>query len=143
MFLVQAHVQDTPAQQELARAQLGWQPWSGSLYPGQASRPVAQGPALAGVSLEVQAQLAGIGLSLVGRREELLYGRISGVQVRAVTGIARQTLELAVQHVQVHSCCPINLDWQVCMCRHTVNVVQLLPVWQCDLSRHTAWEISV
>ena len=100
---MQAHMQDTPAQQELARAQLGWEPWSGTLYPGQGSKAAAKRPALAGVSLGIQAQLGGIGVSLVAQNEELLYGRISGIQVRAVTGIARQTLELAVQHIQVAS----------------------------------------
>ena len=98
---MQAHIQDTPAQQELARAQLGWEPWSGTLYPGQGSKAAAKGPALAGITFGLQAQLGGVGLSLVAQNEELLYGRISGIQVRAVTGIARQTLELAVQHVQV------------------------------------------
>ena len=97
-------MQDTPAQQELARAQLGWEPWSGPLYPGQGSRAAAKGPALAGITVEIQAQLGGIGLSLVAQNEELLYGRVSGIQVRAVIGIARQTLELAVQQIQVSPC---------------------------------------
>ena len=98
---LQVHVTPTPAQQQLVRGQLGWEPWSGSLYPTHPSRAATCGPALAGVSLEVQVRLGGVGLSLVGQGEELLYGRITGIQVRAVTGVARQTLELAVQQVQV------------------------------------------
>ncbi|KAA6426828.1 MAG: Vacuolar sorting-associated [Trebouxia sp. A1-2] len=98
---IQVHVQPTTAQQELVRSQLGWEPWSGTLYPGPASRAASCGPALAGVSLEIQVQVGGLGVSVVGDGEELLYGRISGIQLRAVTGVARQTLELAVQQVQV------------------------------------------
>lgn len=46
-------------------------------------------------------------MSVVGDGEELLYGRISGIQLRAVTGVARQTLELAIQQVQVFTfICP-------------------------------------
>lgn len=100
-LLMQVHVQLSSAQQELARAQLGWEPWSGTLYPGPVNRPVLCSPALAGISLEVQVTLGGVGLSLVGQQQEVLYGRVSGIQVRAVTGVARQTLELAVQQVQV------------------------------------------
>ncbi|DBA81627.1 TPA: hypothetical protein ACH3X1_007382 [Trebouxia sp. C0004] len=95
------HMQPTTAQQELVRSQLGWKPWSGTLHPGAASRAASCGPALAGVSLEVQVQVGGLGVSVVGAGEELLHGRISGIQVRAVTGVARQTLELAIQQVQV------------------------------------------
>ncbi|KAL0051145.1 hypothetical protein WJX82_002690 [Trebouxia sp. C0006] len=95
------HVQPTTAQQELVRSQLGWKPWSGTLHPGPASRAASCGPALAGVSLEIQVQVGGLGVSVVGDGEELLYGRISGIQLRAVTGVARQTLELAIQQVQV------------------------------------------
>lgn len=52
-------------------------------------------------------QVGGLGVSVVGEGEELLYGRISGIQIRAVTGVARQTLELAVQQVQVFTfICP-------------------------------------
>ncbi len=98
---LQVHVQPTTAQQELVRSQLGWKPWSGTLHPGPASRAASCGPALAGVSLEIQVQVGGLGVSVVGEGEELLYGRISGIQVRAVTGVARQTLELAIQQVQV------------------------------------------
>lgn len=98
---LQVHVQPTTAQQELVRSQLGWKPWSGTLHPGPASRAAFCGPALAGVSLEIQVQVGGLGVSVVGEGEELLYGRISGIQVRAVTGVARQTLELAIQQVQV------------------------------------------
>ena len=94
-------MQPTTAQQELVRSQLGWKPWSGTLHPGPASRAASCGPALAGVSLEIQVQVGGLGVSVVGEGEELLYGRISGIQVRAVTGVARQTLELAIQQVQV------------------------------------------
>ena len=46
-------------------------------------------------------QVGGLGVSVVGEGEELLYGRITGIQIRAVTGVARQTLELAIQQVQV------------------------------------------
>ena len=99
--VLQVHVQPSSAQQELERAQLGWKPWSGTLYPGQGPRAAGHSPGLAGVSLEARVQLGGLGVSLVGQHEELLYGRITGIQVRAVTGIARQTLELAVQQVQV------------------------------------------
>lgn len=98
---LQVHVQPTTAQQELVRSQLGWKPWSGTLHPGPASRAASCGPVLAGVSLEIQVQVGGLGVSVVGEGEELLYGRISGIQVRAVTGVARQTLELAIQQVQV------------------------------------------
>ncbi len=94
-------MQPTTAQQELVRSQLGWKPWSGTLHPGPASRAASCGPALAGVSLEVQVQVGGLGVSVVGEGEELLYGRITGIQIRAVTGVARQTLELAIQQVQV------------------------------------------
>lgn len=52
-------------------------------------------------------QLGGLGVSLVGQDEELLYGRITGIKIRAVTGVARQTLELAIQQVQV--CCRNSL----------------------------------
>jgi len=107
---LQVHVQPTTAQQELVRSQLGWKPWSGTLHPGPASRAAFCGPALAGVSLEIQVQVGGLGVSLVGEGEELLYGRISGIQIRAVTGVARQTLELAVQQVQVFPfICPESL----------------------------------
>ena len=95
------HDQSTSAQQELARTQLGWQPWSGTLYPGQGTRAAAISPALAGTSHNIQVQLGGLGISLVGQHEELLYARITAIQARAVTGVARQTLELAVQQVQV------------------------------------------
>ena len=104
---MQVHVQPTTAQQELVRAQLGWNPWSGTLHPGPSSRAAPSGPVLAGVSLEVQVQLGGLGVSLVGQDEELLYGRITGIKIRAVTGVARQTLELAIQQVQV--CCRNSL----------------------------------
>jgi len=100
-------VQPTTAQQELVRSQLGWKPWSGTLHPGPASRAASCGPALAGVSLEIQVQVGGLGVSVVGAGEELLYGRITGIQIRAVTGVARQTLELAIQQVQVFTfICP-------------------------------------
>jgi len=90
-------VQPTTAQQELVRSQLGWKPWSGTLHPGPASRAASCGPALAGVSLEIQVQVGGLGVSVVGDGEELLYGRISGIQ----------TLELAIQQVQVFTfICP-------------------------------------
>ena len=95
------HDQSSSAQQELARGQLGWQPWSGSLYAGHATRAAASSPALAGTSLNIQVQLAGLGVSLVGHHQELLYGRVTGIQAKAVTGVARQTLELAVQQLQV------------------------------------------
>lgn len=98
---LQVHMQPTTAQQELVRSQLGWKPWSGTLHPGPASRAASCGPALAGVSLELQVQVGGLGVSVVGDGEELLYGRITGIQIRAVTGVARQTLELAIQQVQV------------------------------------------
>lgn len=98
---MQVHAQQSSAQQESARAQLGWEPWSGTLYPGLTTRPAPPSPALAGISIEVQVSLGGVGLSLVGDQQEVLYGRISGIQVRAVTGVARQTLELAVQQLQV------------------------------------------
>lgn len=98
---VQVHVQLSSAQQELAKAQLGWEPWSGTLYSGSASRAAPPSPALAGISMEVQINIGGLGLSLVGDHKEVLYGRISGIQARAVTGVARQTLELAVQQIQV------------------------------------------
>lgn len=104
---LQVHMQPTTAQQELVRSQLGWKPWSGTLHPGPASRAASCGPALAGVSLEIQVQVGGLGVSVVGDGEELLYGRISGIQLRAVTGVARQTLELAIQQVQVFTfICP-------------------------------------
>ena len=102
---MQVHVQLSSAQQELARAQLGWEPWSGTLYPSPANRAVPCSPALAGISLEVQVTLGGVGLSLVGQQHEVLYGRVSGIQVRAVTGVARQTVELAVQQIQVRFDC--------------------------------------
>ncbi len=90
-------MQPTTAQQELVRSQLGWKPWSGTLHPGPASRAASCGPALAGVSLEIQVQVGGLGVSVVGDGEELLYGRISGIQ----------TLELAIQQVQVFTfICP-------------------------------------
>lgn len=98
---VQVHEQPSSGQQELARAQLGWKPWSGTLYLGPASRAAPRSPALAGISLEVQINMAGLGLSLVGPGQEVLYGRVSGIQARAVTGVARQTVELAVQQLQV------------------------------------------
>lgn len=106
-LILQVHVQPSTAQQELVRAQLGWEPWSGTLHPGPPSRAAPCGPALAGVTLEVKVQIGGLGVSLVGQQEELLYGRITGIQLRAVTGIARQTLELAVQQVQVQFLCSL------------------------------------
>lgn len=95
-------MQLSSAQQELSKAQLGWEPWSGSLYPTTASRAAQPSPALAGISLELQLSMGGLGLSLVRDQQEVLYGRVSGIQARAVTGVARQTLELAVEEIQVH-----------------------------------------
>lgn len=101
LFILQVHDQSSSAQHQLVRGQLGWQPWSGTLYPGQGIRAAPSSPALAGTSLMVQVQLGGLGVSVVSQHHELLYGRITGIQARAVTGVARQTLELALQQLQV------------------------------------------
>ena len=47
--------------------------------------------------------MGGLGLSLVSNSQEVVYGRMSGILGRAVTGVARQTVELAVQQLQVTS----------------------------------------
>ena len=94
MCTLQVHDQSSSVQQELVRAQLGWEPWSGTLYPGQGMRAAPKSPALAGTSLKLQVQLGGLGVSLVSHQHELLYGHITGIQARAVTGV---TLELALQ----------------------------------------------
>lgn len=98
---LQVHDQSSSVQQELVRGQLGWEPWSGTLYPGQGIRAAPRSPALAGTSLKIQVQVGGLGVSVVSHQHELLYGRITGIQARAVTGVARQTLELALQQLQV------------------------------------------
>ena len=101
LFISQVHDQSSSAQRELVLGQLGWEPWSGTLYPGQGIRAAPSSPALAGTSLKVQVQLGGVSVSVVSQHSELLYGRITGIQARAVTGVARQTLELALQQLQV------------------------------------------
>lgn len=101
LFSLQVHDQSSSAQHELVRGQLGWEPWSGTLYSGQGIRAAPSCPALAGTSLRVEVQLGGLGVSIVSHHSELLYGRITGIQARAVTGVARQTLELALQQLQV------------------------------------------
>ena len=121
LFVLQVHDQSSSAQHELVRGQLGWEPWSGTLYPGQGIRPAASSPALAGTSLKVQVQLGGLGVSVVSQHSELLYGRITGIQARAVTGVARQTLELALQQLQVWS----NLLMQ-CVVDGPINEIQAL-----------------
>ena len=102
LSILQVHDLSSSAQHELVRGQLGWEPWSGTLYPGQGIRAAAgSSPALAGTSLKIQLQLGGLGVSIVSQQAELLYGRITGIQARAVTGVARQTLQLALQQLQV------------------------------------------
>lgn len=44
--------------------------------------------------------LAGVGLSVVTGARERLYGRVSGIRLRATGSQARRTLELALHSVQ-------------------------------------------
>lgn len=46
---------------------------------------------------QVRIEAAGLGLSVVGPRQEVLYGRITGIRLRATASTARLTFEAALQ----------------------------------------------
>ena len=60
-----------------------------------------------GDRVDLQLRLAGIGASLVHSDAELLYGRVAGLHVHAVSNPVAHMLELAVARVQVSKsgCC--------------------------------------
>ena len=51
--------------------------------------------------VQVRLDLAGVGLSVVTGGREQLYGRVTGIRLRAAASQARRTLELALHSVQV------------------------------------------
>lgn len=53
---------------------------------------------------QVRTELAGIGISVVLGQQEMLYARISHVQLRATHSKVRYTFEAAVSSFQVRNC---------------------------------------
>lgn len=51
--------------------------------------------------MQVHLDLAGIGFSLIGPEQEVLYASMSGVRLHATNSKVRRTLELQVQTIQV------------------------------------------
>ena len=53
--------------------------------------------------VQVRVELAGVGVSVVGPAQELLYVSVSGIRARATASSGRLTLEAAVSSLQVRN----------------------------------------
>lgn len=58
--------------------------------------------------------LKGVGVSFVASNQELLYARVSGIDLRATTSAVRNTIELCVRTVQVRCLHKlVNANWKL------------------------------